>query len=241
MAHSTYQVVVVDDDPVETAAIAEAVQACSQQNRLAVRTLDDPHALETLVASPEETVDILIVDINLNIEGETGIDLVKRLFTPDCATQVIYVTGHIEYCTRVYRTDHVYFLTKPLVQEDVEDAINKAVVRLEACDNRPLTLEVGSRVLALSPRMIDYVESDRRKIRVHMGEEVVETYALLADIAQELPRSFLQCHKSFLVNMDHIVEFGTDHVTLRSGDRVPVSQRRRKGAHDEFLGFLSHQ
>ena len=117
---------------------------------------------------------------------------------------MIYVTGFIEYCTSVYRTEHVYFLAKPVAQDDLDDALDRAFERLAARASKPLSIRFGGKVVLVAPERISYIESDRRKVHIHVGAEDIETYASLSDIAAELPASFIQCHKSFLVNMDCI-------------------------------------
>ena len=104
-----------------------------------------------------------------------------------------------------------------------EPAIDVLVMDIE-----PLSVRLGSRVVLVEPSRISYIESDRRKVRIHAGAEEIEAYASLSDLSAELPASFIQCHKSFLVNMDHVKELKADSVVLSSNQVVPVSQKRRK-------------
>ena len=67
---------------------------------------------------------------------------------------------------------------------------------------------------------------------------MVETYGKLSDLLQRLPQRFVQCHKSFVVNMGFIDEFGRTDITLTSGERVPVSQKRRASVREAFFKFV---
>ena len=76
---------------------------------------------------------------------ENGIEAVARLFGTrpqdeqndqdnqddqdalELPTQVVYVTGHAEYCTKVYDTDHVSFLLKPVGRTELRAALKKAI------------------------------------------------------------------------------------------------------------------
>ncbi|WP_143412183.1 LytR/AlgR family response regulator transcription factor [Arabiibacter massiliensis] len=178
------------------------------------------------------------MDIVLGSRACDGIEAVKR-FAPDgCGTQVVYVTGHPEYCTKVYQTEHVYFLTKPVAQAHLDDALGKALANLERAASRPIAVQTGGTVHALVPERIDFIESDRRKVRIHQGQEVIEAYASLAELAEKLPASFVRCHKGFLVNMDHIAKLQSSDVLLRSGELVPLSQRRRPAVRESFIAHL---
>lgn len=61
---------------------------------------------------------------------ESGIELVKRLAPETAGVQVIYVTGYVEYCTKVYETEHISFLLKPVDRVELLQAVTRAKERL---------------------------------------------------------------------------------------------------------------
>ena len=227
LADAMYQVVIVEDDAAQAEIIRSMIECSPRGGELAIEHVVDAESLTARLAE-EPAIDVLVMDIELGSEDANGIDLVKRYFPAGCGTQVIYVTGFVEYCTSVYRTEHLYFLVKPFAQDDLDDALSRALERLEADSSKPLSVRLGSRVVLVEPSRISYIESDRRKVRIHAGAEEIEAYASLSDLSAELPASFIQCHKSFLVNMDHVKELKADSVVLSSNQVVPVSQKRRK-------------
>jgi len=210
-----YQVVIVEDDAAQAEIIRSMIECSPRGGELAIEHVVDAESLTARLAE-EPAIDVLVMDIELGSEDANGIDLVKRYFPAGCGTQVIYVTGFVEYCTSVYRTEHLYFLVKPFAQDDLDDALSRAFERLEADASKPLSVRLGSRVVLVEPSRISYIESDRRKVRIHAGAEEIEAYASLSDLSAELPASFIQCHKSFLVNMDHVKELKADSVVLSS-------------------------
>lgn len=232
-----YRVVIVEDEPEQARILQSMIEKFPRIGELDIEQVSGVPALESLL-SRNASIDILMMDIELGSEDANGIDAVKRYFPAGCGTQVIYVTGYIEHCTSVYRTEHVYFLTKPVAQDDLDDALSRALAKLDASAVRPLSVRFGGRMMLVQPHRIDYIESDRRKARIHMGAQEVEIYAALSDLAEELPASFFQCHKSFLVNMDRIVELRKDGVLLSSGQVVPVSQKKRKLMREAFFAHM---
>ena len=170
-----------------------------------------------------------------------GITAVQKLLQQCPGVQVIYVTGHVEYCTRVYRTSHVYFLTKPLQPEDFTDALDKAIENLEERIARPFGVKVGGRIMRVLPADIEFVESDRRKVRIHLADQVIEAYESLGGISRKLPGTFVQCHKSFLVNMEKIAEMRSDQIDLLSGATIPISQKRSRPTREAFMDFLKER
>ena len=167
-----------------------------------------------------------------------GIDAAQRLLSDYPGVQLIYVTGHVDQCRRVYRTDHIYCLIKPIIADDFEDALAKAVGNIKARALRPFGVKSGGRIVRVVPSKIEYIESDRRKVHIFTDEGSIEAYESLSGLAANLPDGFIQCHKSFLVNMEKIVEMRSDAIDLASGATIPVSQKRSRAARAAFMAYL---
>jgi len=231
--------VLVEDQANYTQVISDLIDSHPRQAELVLTTLSNGRELEEYLKRGG-MVDVALMDIMLG-EGEpTGIDLVRRFFPAGSAAQIIYLSKHIEYCTEVYRTEHVYFLMKPLDREEFDFALDKALASVEASRSRALIVHSKGTIRRVDPARICYLESDRRKVSMHLMDETIQTYASIGKMADSLPKCFFQCHKSFLVNMNYIVELKKDCVLMASGEKVPVSQKRRKQMKDAFLDYIQN-
>lgn len=233
----TYNIAVVDDDVDQARLAADLVASSSQAKLFSEPIFLSPSAFPEVIKKFGH-LDVVLMDIEFGEDVPNGIELVRQLFPTGCGTQVIYVTGHIEYCTRVYSTEHVWFLVKPFSQADLDQALKQTVSNLKASTTRPISVSVRGTTTLVQPRQISYVESKRRKLFIHAGDQVLETYGVLEQLAQELPGSFVQCHKSFLVNLSFVESYSADGLVLRGGETVPVSQKRRPAVRRAVLGFF---
>ncbi len=181
--------------------------------------------------------DVVIMDVDFGATSPTGIEAVAQWFPSGCGTQVIYVSGHSEFCTSVYRTEHVYFLLKPCKRDDMHDALDKALEHVRSYRQKTLAVKVYGSVMALPVESITHIESNKRKILIHTVTSDVSTYASLAEMMSVLPDSFVQCHKSFLVNMSHINQLRNNEIVLNSGAIIPISQKRRKVVLESFMHY----
>lgn len=196
------------------------------RSRLDVDIISGVTTFEALMAS-DDRIDIFITDIDLGEGNPSGIELVRRYFPAGSPTKVIYISGHVEFCTSVYQTEHTYFLLKPINQSDFDAALDKALSNLQDSRQLPVAIQHNGTVTMVDPAEVEFVESERRKVRLHsVRGECIETYATLGQMLDMLPECFVQCHKSYLVNMACIVELRPSSVLLRSGREVPVSQRQ---------------
>ena len=75
-------------------------------------------------AGSKARIDVAILDIMLG--NDNGIELAKRLREIRPETQVIFLSGHEDYFIQVYDVEHIYFLKKPVKEEDLRKAVELA-------------------------------------------------------------------------------------------------------------------
>lgn len=138
------------------------------RSRLDIDIISGVTTFEALMAS-DDRIDIFVADISLGEGNPSGIDLVRRYFPVGSPTQVIYISGHIEYCTSVYQTQHTYFLLKPISQSDFDAALDKALHNLQDSRQLPVAIQHNGTVTMVDPAEVEFVESERRKVRLYCG------------------------------------------------------------------------
>ena len=228
-----------------------AVSADKAREALVIHKLEKSHLFASLMqlsftslgelanAALRGDIDILLIDAEpTNREGD-GVEFVNGLLQRGADMQVIFFAStEASFNLNMYQQKPTFFL--PLDEPE-----EKAVWALEhACDlarrrsQRPLCIQNRNKVILVHPKDIAYIESDRRILHIHVGRELVDTYGKLSEVERQLPSSFVQCHKSFLVNLVHVKEQGADSFVLKTGDVVPISQQRRKLARKRLLEYL---
>lgn len=234
-----YEVSIVEDLAEHAEALERALRLSPRGEDLAISHFASARALADHLAK-DGRVDICFMDINLGDDDAylSGIQAVANLFPRTSETQVVYVTGYSDYHASVYSTRHVGFLPKPVKQHELDAALAQAIANLEERCRETIAVTSNGRLVAIDPAKILYVESARRKAIIHLVDEVVETYAKLGDLERSLSSSFVQCHKSFLVNMNHVRELTARSVLLSSGEVIPVSRQRKTATREAFLSQL---
>ena len=231
-----FHAAILEDDPRQAESLARMIEASPCATRVEIVGIAQPAV--SLAEAFGDGVDILFVDIQLGETRATGIVLVDALVPRDGSMQVIYVSGYLEYASDVYRTKHTWFLPKPVDQSALDAALERAIDNLEQAQQQPLLVRASGSLIQILPQNIVYVESERRKVRIHERGRVIETYAKMSDMEASLPRQFARCHKSFLVNMSFIAELRARDLVLLDGTVLPVSQRCHKALQRCFIDHV---
>ena len=140
-------VFVIDDDPSMRAALEDLVSSVG----LKVRLFASPQ--EFLQSNPPDTLGCLVLDVRL--PGMSGLTFQNELAKAGMAFPIIFITGHgdIPMSVRAMKAGAVEFLTKPFHEQDLLDAIHKAIEHdRERRLGARIVLELQERYAALTER-----------------------------------------------------------------------------------------
>ena len=147
-------------------------------------------------------VDVLILDINLKSET-SGCDIANIVRQKNKDIYIIFTTGHLEYAIVAYKLKTFDYLPKPITYERLEDT----VVRLfEDINGQPKRyIKIDKKNTLLDENEINYIKRDGMKLVFHTDSKDYETYTSLNKIQENLPSNFIRCHKSYVANVNKII------------------------------------
>jgi FixJ family two-component response regulator len=140
-------VFVVDDDR----SMREAVELLMRSVNLRTQTFASPQ--EFLAAALPDVPGCLILDVRL--PGSSGLDLQRQLVDAKVDIPIIFITGHadVRVSVRAMKAGAVEFLTKPVGDQELLDAVHQALARSRASrETRAELTDLRQRYESLTPR-----------------------------------------------------------------------------------------
>lgn len=101
-----------------------------------------------------------------------------------------------------------------------------------------LTITSQGMMVRVLTKDIRHVESHNHKAYIYTEKEIYIVYEKLSDILRRLPTEFVQCHKSFLVNMNYVAAIEGKEVILKEGKRITISRSYNNHMKEQFAGYL---
>ncbi|WP_419960732.1 LytR/AlgR family response regulator transcription factor [Psychrobacillus sp. BM2] len=185
--------------------------------------------------------DLVFLDIDL--DGDNGLDLAKRLLQLKPTPSIVFATAYDEYALQAFELNAIDYILKPFDEERIRKTLEKIMqVGKIGNEKRPFTsltnkvnlgktaVLVDERIVLLENDSIIYLEAFEGKCKVKtMNEEYVVSDSLVVIEKKLNNAQFMRVHRSFIVNMDHIVEIhpwfnSTYNVLLKDQSKVPVSR-----------------
>lgn len=231
------QIALCDDNKLCLMELKEQLQAVS--NEYDIVPFNDLNMFFSSVGSGSK-YDVVFMDIDWG-HKQTGIDAAEKLYRVSPNTKIIYVTGYGDrYSQNIFlqSANLSGFLTKP-VDEDllranlkkVEDAIPLS------CQPTIVIRQYGS-IVSVPCLEIVHIESKARTIEVYTVGGVEITYGKLENIMESLPAWFVQCHKSYAVNMRQIQRILSNQIILKNGTRIPISRSKYNKTKEAYFTYI---
>jgi DNA-binding LytR/AlgR family response regulator len=173
-----------------------------------------------------------------------GIELGRKVRESGDIPEIVYVTSAAEYALDAFEVYAGGYLLKPVTQERLIKCMDHLVRRLSPLPKRTFGIKSRDSITHVDPAEIIWVENAARVMHFHMsdGREYSSVYIRQPFEVQleELLHDgrFIQPHKSFIINMDHIEKVMPHDFILADGTMIPIS-RNNTAVKKKYLEFLS--
>lgn len=214
------RVLIADDEPLSRRGM-EQLLAAHADCEIVASCRNGP---ETVRALNRGGVDVAMLDINM--PGLNGFEVLN------VATEVpviVFVTAYDEFAVRAFEARALDYLLKPVRQQRFDDALQRVRDRLADLVTPRLVVPTARGELVLHVNRIDWIEAEDYFAIVHSGGQRYPIRASLKSLEARLDgRRFVRVHRSSIVRIDMIREMEPNAVVLTTGERLPLSRRRRE-------------
>lgn len=242
--------IIVEDEKRARQALEDLIQMVGPDIEVVATANSVNEAIEAI---EKHNPKLLFLDIQLG--EERSFRILYKLKEYDF--HIIFVTAFDEYAVKAFQFSAIDYLLKPINPNRLKDAIDKVRKRLEV-GNMSEELETlvhnlqskDSRVKRIVLSTQDFIHVvnfneivscqssvNYTQFRLTDGKEILIAKTLKEYEEQLSPFGFLRVHKSWLINLDHVVGFDRKDggfAKMRDGLEIPVSPARK----EEFMRLL---
>lgn len=177
------------------------------------------------------------LDQNVDIETKAiFIHLLEELKKEEKGVLVLAsnLESAITLTDQVYRLDQ-YGLTTIDTKEEEEEAVEESNDSASVSTEIPfekIPTKVDKKIILFHPEDIDFIESASGSVYLSVNKEQFQAVFTLSELEERLqPYGFFRCHRSFLVNLQKVVEVITwtrnsYSLKLDDGSEIPLSKSK---------------
>ena len=193
-----------------------------------------------------------LIFLDVEMADMTGFELLVQL--SEINFQVIFITSYSHYAIKAIRFNALDYLLKPIDLGELKSAIKRyksnsnstsrkenmsLALRNSTMNNvadHMLILKTQDGALKLVIKDIVHIEGDRNYSYIHLKNKTKKLVTKTLSNLEELldSKGFYRCHRSHILNGEHIIESKGLSAVLSNSQKVPVSRRKKKA----FLAWL---
>jgi two-component system LytT family response regulator len=188
-----------------------------------------------------------VVFLDIQMPGENGFDFLDHSLIRQKAPAIIFTTAYDEYAIKAFRYSAIDYLLKPVNIQELSEAVKKVSNHIGRVDytfvsdlfeqlrlHRPIrkiSLPVSDGYSLAEIGSILYFEAHGSYSKVFFNNQkpmlICKPVAFYEEILN--PNHFFRAHRSYLVNLDHVVSYNSDEDYLILSDKstIHVSKRKR--------------
>ena len=246
---SPLRALVVDDEPLSRDRLKDLL-ALAEDIQLAGECSNGQAAVQAIRSLAPD-----VVFLDVQMPGLDGFGVIEAL-EPFELPYVIFVTAFDQFAVRAFEVHALDYLLKPFDAGRFERTLARiraaaampdghaerngqiqallSEQRARAARERRVIARVPGRVRVLRAGEIDWVQAAGNYIELHVGSETITLHGTMETISGQLGTEiFARIHRSYIVNLDRIVEIhpaqrGDGSVLLNNGAKLPLSRNYRE-------------
>ena len=202
------RIAVVDDERPARSELIYLIRQCSPE----AEVMEADSSEHRMALLDNETFDACFVDIDLG--GANGTTLASMIKSRQPETLIVFATAYREYAVKAFELGAVDYLLKPFDLERVKKSMERLKekseelnVRQNSTEIHKLMVNAGSSYQVLDVSEIVYIETENRACRIHTkNRDYIQNESLNFYESRLRGDRFFRIHKSYLVNLDYVVE-----------------------------------
>ncbi|WP_323617096.1 LytTR family DNA-binding domain-containing protein [Erysipelothrix rhusiopathiae] len=186
-----------------------------------------------------EEPDIIFLDVFM--DELNGVEVAKQIRAMGYNSQIIFLTSSSDYVFDAFDVGSLNYLIK----QDTDDTRFRTVLGqvLTQIDKRSgdfFDCNFGAESRRIPFKDISHFEIYRRVMRVHFNnDEYFDFYETMDHLTTRLAnRNFVRVHRSYLVNLNHIVLFKNQTLRLENGEELPIGKAYQSDVKQSFNEFV---
>lgn len=214
---------------------------------LRLATVNPRHVLSRMNEKGNPGLYFLDIDLKTDL---TGLELAAQIRRKDPRGFIVFITIHDEMAplTFRYKVEAMDYINKDDTDDfpgRIRECMLYAMEQYKSSFNmvhKVLAVQVQNRIITLAQKDIVYIEPSAlsHHISIATTEGCVELFSSIKAIKNQLDDRFVQCHKSCVVNIDHIQEIQIKDrmIKMDNGRTCTISSRQVKNL-EERLNLYS--
>lgn len=232
------RIAICDDEEAQRLLLQKYVEEWAQENGIHLETRLFVSGENFWFAWEDDSAyDLLVFDIEMG--KLSGMELAAQIRRKDEEIPILFVTGYDSYMAQGFEVAALHYLLKPLRKEKFFAVLDKFNRIRRKTQEEKILFRTEEGPLSLPASKIWYIEAMAHQCVLYTEDASHVLCSSIGEMVNQLcgRQEFVRCHRSYLVNVQHISALVKPELVLDDGRRLPVSRSAEKAVGQAFIGL----
>ena len=224
---------IVEDSISDSNHLQQIINSWSNASDHSVELFIYQSAEQLLNDNHWKSCELIFLDIDL--PHTNGIELANQLRSQASDFYIVFLTSFREYVFDGYSVSALDYIIKPANSAKIIQILNKTFNDFLGAH---YIQRISDGYLQIPFSKIYYFSSQGHNINIittnHCYSYLSKTSSF-HNLIDRLPGNFLRCHRTIIVNIDHILQLTGYEITLSNQEKIPVSRSYIQSIRSAFM------
>ena len=231
-----FSIAICDDLESERISLARMVQSYARERGISVR-LRLFSSGEGLLEALRTSEDIRLLFLDIYMPGLSGLDTARRIRSAGIQLSIIFATTSQDHGLESFEVQASDYLVKPFRADEVSACLDWYFSHIPE-PMRLLSVYSQGEWQQIPLASIYYIDVYGHQSRIHTCRSVITARRGLDDLEAAVDsRDFLRCHRSFLVNLNHVEGMEDGNFRLEDRTLIPISSTNAARVRSQFIDW----
>lgn len=178
-----------------------------------------------------------LIFLDIEMDRMDGLSTAKFIRQYNNDVFIVFLTSHLEFALEGYEVDAFRFLTKPVDENKLINALNDIESFRNA--NKRLLIKEADREVFIYVADIVYLEAQNVNIRIRTIKEEYVIRKSLTEMGGNLDKMvFFKTHRSYIINLKYVADYTNKVITMETGENVPLSRSKYAEFKDALMLYV---
>ncbi|MDY2588694.1 MAG: LytTR family DNA-binding domain-containing protein [Agathobacter sp.] len=237
-------ITIIEDEFIYVKQLQQLLKSWSIENHILISVRHFPYG-EDFYNKEYDEDEIFFLDIELKTMN--GMSIARQLRKDGFHGTIIFLTSFSEYVFDGYHVQALDYLLKPIDYQKLDTCLRPIINNLNGAYH---TYQTKTEIVKIPYNKILCFSAFRHYVdimtQIPVSSNDKNTFKCyrqkitLKSLEQQLPREFIRCHRSIIVNINKIITLTSKEVTLLDNTNYPVSEKYLKNVRSAFAEILDY-
>lgn len=213
------KITIIEDCLIELNRLSNELEIWSKCSGIEIKLYTYSSGEEYFRRHQENDVSVFFLDIQLS--GMSGMTFAKKLRESGYKGHLIFLTAFREYVFEGYQVHALNYLLKPITANLLKPCMDEIAKDLLG---NTYVFRNKQEIVQIPYTDILVFTSNMHYVDILTSSKSFCQYTTLNNIIIYLPKEFIRCHRSYIVNMSHIYKIKGSTIVLSNNMKVPMGR-----------------